>query len=630
MATASQAFRRRALKIALTNLVFVIGISAHAPSLQAHPAQEARSSPIRILVTSGTDIGAQVNAAIKTLQGKPGTIELPAGSYIQSRTISVSGTGVRILGASAGTVLNYDSVNYRLVDSADSTNGWKGSGVKFAVQNEIGEDHPDPIQGDGYLEVDTQGGGERQVSKSIPSTSFDSAANIGVWLTLNLTMGPPHEIEFFVSDGLHLAYWKLKPLFFHDQWRFFELDRPHPSGDDGGLPDMKAITAIGFRGLIPGAKYYFGPVSLYTPTGPSIVFTSCAQCSLEDVRIQWEPAAGSDPVVEVGHDSHEVVLTNVHTVGGANGFSLTGNSSESTCKACTAEAASVNGFYLQGNTMSNQLLDVQANRNVTGIVVGQGSTHNFISSPHLVRDNSSGMIIDGSDNQITNPYLETWMSMGLVVRGATRNSISGLVASSAVGETAVQFFGNASYNTLSNTSIEQSGGNGLDLGGGAGLPFENTIDSLTVHNSGRSSWHGGPGATAEGRGICICGATGNSFSHVQLYDAGQQGGARGVEGILITGSSRNRLDDVLIEHAKHEGISMWGSSDNQMHNIRLVNNGSAGKYYGMRIDPTSQRTTIDDICYAGNSGGALQDLSHSSVISNARKINGSESSSGCP
>jgi hypothetical protein len=68
------------------------------------------------------------------------------------------------------------------------------------------------------------------------------------------------------------------------------------------------------------------------------------------------------------------------------------------------------------------------------------------------------------------------------------------------------------------------------------------------------------------------------------------------------------LDDVLVVHARRDGISMWGSTDNQLRNIRLLNNGSAGTFYGMRIDPSSQGTTIDGICYAGNSGATLPDL----------------------
>ena len=602
----------------MANLALVIVVSAIALSLQTDGTPEARFR-VQVRVAPGMDIGTELNTAIANLQGKPGILELPAGSYIQARTISVSGLGVHLLGASTGTTLNYSPAKYHLIDSGDSTNGWTGSGTELRVQKTMGADRPGPIQGKAYIEVETKAGSERQVSKSIVDTSFHSDEKIGVWLSLNLTMGPPHEIEFFISDGVNLAYWKLQPLYFYDQWKFFELDLARPSGNDGAIPDMKAIKVIGFRRLLPGAKYYFGPVSLYTPTGPSIVFSSCVQCSLENVGIQWEPASASDAVVEVGQNSRGVRIESVRAIGGANGFSFAGNSSENICRACVAESALENGFYLQDNTTSNQLVEVQANRNIVGMCVGQGATHNLISSSRFIEDNNSAIIIDGSDNQITHAYLETWASIGLVVRGATHNSITGLIARSAIGETAVQFFGNASYNTLSEISIEQSGGNGLDLGGGPGSPFQNTIVSLAVHNSGSSSWHGGAGATSEGRGLCICGANENSFSHVQIYDAGQKSSSVGVEGVLITGSSRNQLDDVLVVHAKREGISMWSSSDNQLHNIRLVNNGSAGTFYGMRIDPSSQGTTIDGICYAGNSGGTLQDLSHSSMVQNARE-----------
>jgi hypothetical protein len=590
-------------------------LAATSLALQAGQATSDRSR-VKIVMRPGMEIGAEVNKAVAALPKEGGTIELPAGSFVQRTPISVSGTGVHIVGDVAGTALNYDPAKYHIIDSADSTEGWNGTGVKFGVQRSIGEDRPDPIQGEAYIEAATKRGGERRISKVISRTNCRSGAKIGVWMTVNLTMGPPHECDFYISDGSHVAYWKLTPLFFYGQWKFFELDPAHPSGEDAEL-DMNAISLIGFRHLLPNAKYYFGPVSLYTPAGLSIAFSSCRQCSLENVSIHWEPASTSDSIVEVGQNTRELLLTNVSTVGGANGFSFDGNSFENTCLACTAERAAANGFYLH-DTTSNHLANLQASHNANGMVLATGANHNIISSARFVGDNGSALVIDGSDNQITNADLETWMSMGLVIRGGTHNSITGLVARSPFGESAVQFLGDAAFNTLTSISIMQSGANGLDLGsGGSGWPHDNSIVSLTVHNSGSSSWHGGHGASSEGRGLCICGTDKNSFSHVQIYDAGQESSSVGVEGIIIAGSSHNQLDDVLVQHAKHEGITIWSSSDNQLRRVRLVRNGQTDHRAGLRIDSSSRNTVLENICYLGNGGGAAQDFSGSSIVRGA-------------
>jgi len=601
----------------LTSLVLVV-FSIRLFGVQANNAPSQQSAVVQIRMSPGQDISASVNGALVGLGGKAATIELPAGSYAQSKQITVTGNAVHILGASAGTVLHYSPSSFHLIDSGDSVDGWTGSGANFMVQRSIGDDHPIPIEGDGYLEVDTENGAERAIVKSITATNIAGQGKIGIWLSLNLTMGPAHKIEFFLSDGAHTAYWQIEPVFFHDQWRFFGLDSAHPSSNDGAMPNLQAITSMGFRKLFPGAKYFFGPISAYSPNGPSIVFANCVQCSLSNVDIHWEPASATDPVVAVAQNSRGVEIENVHTTGGAFGFSFQGNSSANICRACTVQGATLNGFYLQDNTNSNQLLNIQANKNVVGLVIGQGSSKNVLSDSHFVENNNSAVVIDGSDNQITNVDMDTWMSMGMVLRGAIHNTITGVTARSAVGETAVQLFSKAAHNTLSQITVQQAGGNGLDLGGGTGATFDNTVDTLITHNTGSSSWHGGAGATSEGRGICVCGTNDDTLAHVQIYDAGQTGQTQGVQGILFTGSNGNRFDDLLIVHAKKEGISMWNSNGTQMHNVRLVNNGSSGKYFGMTIDPTSQNTMIDEICFAGNSGGTLQDRSHTTVVRNAK------------
>jgi hypothetical protein len=580
--------------------------------------QNSQPPVVQIQASPETDISPAVNSAIASLHGGAGTIQLPAGTYMQSKQITVTGNAIHIIGASAGTVLHYPPSNFHLIDSADSTDGWTGSGTNLMIQTTMGDDHPIPIEGDAYLEVDTENGAEREIIKSIPATNLAAQAKIGIWLSFNLTMGPPHKIEFFCSDGTHTAYWQMQPVFFHDQWSFFTFDPTHPSGNDGSMPNLQAVTSIGFRKLFPGGKYFFGPISSYTPTGPSVVFENCVQCSLSNIDIHWEPASASDSVLAITQGSRGVEIENVHITGGASGFSFQGNSSGNICRACTAQSGTLHGFYLQDNTTSNQLLNVQANRNANGLVIESGSSYNIVSSSRFVENNNSAILIKGSDNQITNVDMETWMSIGMVLSGAIHNSITGLTARSAVGETAVQFFSKTAHNTLSQINIQQAGGNGLDLGGGAEPTFDNTIDSLVTHNTGSSSWHGGAGATSEGRGICVCGTNDDVLTHVQIYDAGQLGHTQGAQGILFTHSSGTRFDDLLIEHSQKEGISMWNSNGTQMHNVRLINNGSSGKYFGMTIDPTSENTTIDGICFAGNSGGALQDRSHSTTVRNAK------------
>ncbi len=64
--------------------------------------------------------------------------------------------------------------------------------------------------------------------------------------------------------------------------------------------------------------------------------------------------------------------------------------------------------------------------------------------------------------------------------GEAANSVTGVTARSAVGESAVQLIGGAAYNNLSNINIEQSGGSGLDLGGGVKPQVYNTATNVVV------------------------------------------------------------------------------------------------------------------------------------------------------
>jgi parallel beta-helix repeat protein len=573
---------------------------------------------VKVVVKPGVDIGAEVNAAIASLPNKTGIVQLPAGSYIQSKTISVSGTGIHIVGADPGTVLNYDPSNYHLIDSADSSAGWHGSHVSVSVLSSIGEDHPDPMEGDGYIQVTTGSGSDQGVSKSIPRTNFESAAQIGVWVTLNLT-NAQQPIEFFVSDGGRTAYWKLTPPSIYGSWEFLGLDRANPSGTDGGLPDMKNITVIGFRKLMPNAKYYFDAVSLYNPAGSSIVFSSCAQCSLENVTIHWEP--DSDSVIRAAQNSRDLLLDRVRTTGGATGIDFAGPSSASTCKACAVERAH-NGFSINGNTSGNQLLNAEATRNVNGIYVGPGATNNTILSARCIRNNASGILVQGDDNQIKNPYIDTWMTFGLVINGGSRNSVTGVTARSAAGESAVQLIGGAAYNNLSNINIEQSGGSGLDLGGGVKPQVYNTATNVVVRFSGSSSWHGGRQGSSEGRGLCLCNANDNTITHLEIYEAAQRSNIPGAEGIIINnGSSRNKLEDVLIYHSRHEGITVWDASDNTLRNVRVVGNGlQEGNGAGVRIEAPAKNTVLENVCYWMNGGGGIKNVSASSSVRNPRQV----------
>jgi hypothetical protein len=574
---------------------------------------------VKVVVPPGGDIGAQVNTAIAALPGKKGTLELPAGSYTQLKTISVSGTDIHIIGAGSGTILNYNPANYHLIDSADSDAGWHGSGVSVHAQTSIGEDHPDPMEGSGYIEAATTGGSDHRISKSIPGSDFTPWAKIGVWVTLNLTHAQ-QEIQFFISDGARTAYWSVKPLSIYGTWKLFELDRSTPTGTDGGMPDMKNITSVGFRNLLPNAKYYFDAIALYTSTGPSIAFSSCQQCSLENLSIHWEPASLSDAAVGVTQNTRGLLLDHVHTTGGAHGFDLVGVS-DNTCKACGAAFAAANGFVIRGAATGNQFIDPEATRNVNGIFVAQEANHNKIVSARCVRNDAAGITIDGHDNEITDTNIDTWMTFGFVIRGGSRNVVSGVTARSAVGESGVQLLAGAAYNTLSNINIEAAGGSGLDLGGGVKPEVFNTATQVTVHNSGSSSWHGGPKGSSEGRGLCLCEANDNVISHVAIYDTGQRSNVAGAEGIIINnGSSRNKLEDVLVSHSRHEGITVWEASDNQLMNVRLVGNGKQGNGAGIRIETAAKNTVLENVCYWMNGGGGIKNLSRSSSVRNARQV----------
>ena len=584
---------------------------------------------VKVAVQPGGDIGAQVNAAIAALPNKTGTLELPAGSFTQLTTISVSGTGIHIIGAGSGTTLNYNPASYHLIDSGDSSEGWSGSGITVRVETSIGEDHPDPMQGTGYIEAATTGGSDHQISKSIPSTNFTGWAKLGVWVTLNLTRAQ-QDIQFFVSDGTRRAYWTVKPQSIYGAWKFYELDPSAPTGNDGGMPDWKNITVVGFRNLLPNAKYYFDAIALYNPTGPSIAFSSCQQCLLENVSIHWEPASQSDAAVSVTQNTRELVLDHVHTTAGARGFDLVGVS-DNTCRACSAEFAAENGFAFRGPATGNQLIDPEVTRNVTGIFIAQEANHNKIVSARCVRDNAAGIVIDGHENEITDINIDTWMVFGFVIRGGSQNVVSGVTIRSAVGESAVQLLGGAAHNTLSNINIEESGGSGLDLGGGVKPQVFNTATNVTVHDAGSSSWHGGPKGSSEGRGLCLCGADDNTISHMEIYDTGQRSNVLGAEGILIDGSNRNKLEDILISHSRHDGIVIWHATGNHLINIRLVGNGlKEGGRPGLRIETPANNTVVENVCYWMNGGGGIKNVGRSSSIRNARQVKDLDPKQPCP
>ncbi len=556
-------------------------------------------------------------------------MQLPGGSYIESTTISVSGTAIRIIGADAGTVLNYDPASYHLIDSADSIEGWKSSHATISVLSSIGEDHPDPMEGDGYIQVATGPGSNQEVSKSIPRTNFESAAKIGLWVTLNLTR-TQQEIEFFVSDGSRTTYWKLTPPSIYGSWKFIELDRANPSGTDGRLsPDMKNISLVGFRRLVPSAKYYFDAVSLYNPTGPAMVFTSCVRCSLENVTIHWGPAS-QDSVIRATQNTRNLLLDHISTTGGATGIDLAGPSNATTCNACKVERAHT-GFSLNGNTSGNQLLNVEANRSVNGIYLGPGATHNAVSSPRCIRNNASGILVEGDDNQIKNPNIDTWMTFGLVIARGSRNTVTGAIARSAVGESAVQLIDGAAYNELSSINIEQSGGSGLDFGGGVKPVVYNTAKDVVVRYSGSSSWHGGPKGSSEGRGLCLAHANNNTITQLKIYETGQRSTVLGAEGIIInSGSSGNKLEDLLIYHSRHEGITVWDASDNVLRNVRVVGNGlTEGGGAGVRIEAAAKNTVLENVCYRMNGGGGIKNVSTSSSVRNARQIKDIDPESDC-
>ncbi len=600
------------------SLPILAGMFAVLLGLIAAPLLSAQT--VTLAAKPGVEIGAEVNSAIASLPNKTGTIELPAGSFSQATTIKVTGSGIHLVGSPAGTTLNYNPANYRLLDSADSSEGWRGSGVSVGVLASFGEDHPDPMEGSGYMQVATGQFG-RQVAKTIPATDFTTAAKIGVWMTLNLT-NESEPVEFFVSDGSRTAYWSLTPSTIYASWKFFGLDRASPSGIEGGSPDMTRITLVGFRKLIPEARYYFDAISLYTPQGPSIQFSSCIQCSLSNLTVRWEPAADTDAAILANQNTSELTLSNVHTIGGGDGISFTAPSTSSTCENCTAEFASQGGVSLRGATTGNRLFNPQVNRNVIGIFIAAASSHNAVSSARCVRNDSSGLFIEGNNNEITNAYIETWMTFGLVIRGGAENTLSGITAISAVGESAVQLIAGAADNKLSSINIEQAGGSGLDLGGGVKPQVRNTATDVVVHNSGSSSWHGGPKATSEGRGLCLCNAKDNRITRLSIYDTGQKSNVSGAEGIIMNnGSSGNVLEDVTIYNSRHEGVTIWDASNNTLRNVRLVGNGmKEGNGPGVRIAAASQNIVLENVCFWMNGGGGVQNLSSSTVMKNTRQV----------
>ncbi len=578
-------------------------------------------------VSPGQDIGASVNAAIGSLPGHSGTVRLPAGTLVQSAPIKISGNGIHLVGATTGTTLRHNPAMYHVLDSADSAEGWRGAGVSLGTLSSFGEDHPDPMEGSGYLSA-TTGASSARIAKTIPPTDFRTLNKIGIWFTLNLT-NEQNPIEFFVSDGSNTAYWNLTAASIYATWKFTGLDRASPTGSDGGLPDMGHITEIGFRKLLPHAKYYFDAISLYSPIGQSIEFSSCAQCSLENVNVQWEPAADTDSAVLADQNTSQLAIRNVHVSGGVDAIGFAGSSSGNTCEGCTVEYAQ-NGIALRGNSHGNRLIGTHASRNVVGIYVGDSASSNELSGARCVRNDGAGIFIDGSNNRISDSYIETWMTFGLVVEGA-HNTIAGVTAKSSVGESAVQLIRGAADNTLSNINILQSGGSGLDLGGGVKPQIHNTATDIIVRGSGSSSWHGGPKASQEGRGLCLCNANENTITRLQIYDSAQKSTVPGAEGIIINnGSSGNILEDVAIYNSRHEGITLWDASDNTLRNVRLVGNGMhQGGGAGIRIDAGTKNTVIENVCFWMNGGGGIKNLSQSSVIRNAKQVQNLDVKSPC-
>ena len=404
-------------------------------------------------------------------------------------------------------------------------------------------------------------------------------------------------------------------------WKFVGLARAIPTGNEGGMPDMARITSIGFRKLSPQTKYYFDAVSLFAAAGPAVEFSSCTQCSLEGVDIEWEPAADADAGVLADGTTNQLLVRNVRVRGAADGISFSDSSANNTCQGCSVDFASQNGISLRGNTSGDRILAPEANRNVVGIYVGVAATGNTISGAHCVQNDGAGIFVDGNFNEIENVDVETWMTFGLVILGA-HNSLTGVTASSAVGESAVQLIGGAADNKLSNINILQSGGSGLDLGGGIKPQIHNTTSDVTVHNSGSSSWHGGPKASSEGRGLCLCNAKDNTITRLRIYDTAQKSTVPGAEGIIVNnGSSGNILEDVVIVNARHEGITLWDASDNTFRDVRLVGNGMReGHGAGIRIAAGTKNTVLENICYWMNGGGGIQNLSQSSIIRNAKRV----------
>lgn len=593
-----------------------------------YTARMSAQSSVNLTVQAGEDIGRAVNAAIATLPGGTGKIYLPAGSFLQSSPIKVTGNDIHLIGASSGTIFHYDPAKYHLVDSADSLEGWRALDATLSTLTSFGEDHPNPMEGSGYLSVATVGGYAR-ITKTMPATNFTLYPKIGVWFATNLT-SPPGPFEFFVSDGSRTAYWSLNAASIYATWKFVGLSGASPTGSEGGMPDMARITSIGFRKLSPQTKYYFDAVSLYAAAGPAVEFSSCRQCSLEGVDIEWEPAADADAGVLADGSTGQLLVRNVRVRGAADGISFIGPSANNVCERCSVDFASQNGISLRGSTSGDQILAPRANRNVVGIYVGEAATGNTVSGANCVENDGAGIFVDGNDNKIANVNVLGWMTFGLVILGA-HNSVDGVTASSAVGESAVQLIGGAAENTLSNINILQSGGSGLDLGGGVKPQIHNTASDVTVHNSGSSSWHGGPKASSEGRGLCLCNAKDNTITHLRIYDTAQKSTVPGAEGIIVNnGSSGNILEDVLIVNARHEGITLWDASDNTFRDVRLVGNGMReGHGAGIRIAAGTKNTVLENICYWMNGGGGIQNLSRSSVIRNAKQVRQLKPESAC-
>ena len=112
-------------------------------------------SPVQIAIQPGHDIGSEINAAIGHLSGENRVVQLPAGSFIQTTPVKASGNAIRIIGSPSGTTLKFNPSGYSLLDSADSAQGWTGSGARVWNLNAFGEDHPDPMEGSGYIAVNT-------------------------------------------------------------------------------------------------------------------------------------------------------------------------------------------------------------------------------------------------------------------------------------------------------------------------------------------------------------------------------------------------------------------------------------------------------------------------------------------